>query len=101
MQEYKLLVMERKILVERIKTLIGLQSQFMRGRDHSYRIGDYTITRDNILIAPDDADEELLQTLFNEELIEKPIEEATPVSQEINEHDCEIPIESEQIEPEL
>lgn len=101
MQEYKLLVMERKILVERIKALTGLQAQFMRGRDHSYKIGYYTVTRDNILIAPDDADEELLQTLFNEELIEKLTEETAPVPQENIESDCETPIEHEPQVPDL
>ena len=101
MQEYKLLVMERKILVERIKALTRLQAQFMRGRDHSYKIGDYTVTRDNILTAPDDADEELLQMLFNEELIEKPTEETTPIPQEIDQTDCEPPIEYEPQVPDL
>ncbi|MDE6664806.1 MAG: hypothetical protein K2K14_01250 [Ruminococcus sp.] len=89
MQEFKLKIMERKVLAERLGALTGLRPQFMRGRDHSYKIGDYSVTRDGIFIAPDDADEELLQTLFNEELIEMPTQEIEPVPQEIDENNCE------------
>lgn len=89
MQEFKLKIMERKVLAERLGALTEIRPQFMRGRDHSYKIGEYTVTRDGILIAPDDADEELLQTLFNEELIEMPTQEIEPVPQEIDESDCE------------
>lgn len=89
MQEFKLKIMERKVLAERLGALTGIRPQFMRGRDHSYKIGDYTVTRDGIFIAPDDADEELLQTLFNEELIEMPTQEIEPVPQEIDESNCE------------
>ena len=55
----------------------------MRGQDFSYQIGAYTVTRDGVLLAPDEAFEDVLQTLVSEALIEQvqnePMEE--PVSE--------------------
>ena len=101
MQEFKLKIMERKVLAERLGALTGIRPQFMRGRNHSYKISDYTLTRDGIFIAPDNADEELLQTLFNEELIEIPTPEIEPVPQEIDESNCEKNVDLEESVSEL
>ena len=77
MQEFKLKVMDRKDVVKRMEQLLGIRSKFMRGQDYSYQIGAYTITRDGILIAPDEAFEEILQTLVMEDLIERVQSEET------------------------
>ena len=82
MQEFKLKVMDRREVVRRMEQLLGIRARFMRGQGFSYQIGAYTVTRDSILIAPDDAIEDILQTLVNENLIERlqeePIEESVP-----------------------
>lgn len=70
MQEFKLKIMERKVLVKRMEQLLGIRARFMRGQGFSYQIGAYTVTRDGILLAPDEAFEDVLLTLVNEDLIE-------------------------------
>lgn len=85
MQEFKLKIMERKVLVKRMEQLLGIRARFMRGQGFSYQIGAYTVTRDGILLAPDEAFEDVLLTLVNEDLIERvqeePIEESVPESE--------------------
>ena len=85
MQEFKLKVMDRREVVRRLEQLLGIYAKFMSGQGFRYQIGAYTVTRDNILIAPDDAFEDVLQTLVNENLIERlqeePIEEPVPESE--------------------
>lgn len=80
MQEFKLKVMDRREVVRRIEQLLGIRARFMRGQGFSYQIGAYTITRDNIMFAPDEAAEDILQALISEDLIEhvqaEPIEES-------------------------
>lgn len=82
MQKFKLKVIDRREVVRRLEQLLGIRAKFMSGQGFRYQIGAYTVTRDSILIAPDDAIEDILQTLVNENLIERlqeePIEESVP-----------------------
>lgn len=80
MQEFKLKVMDRREVVRRLEQLLGIRAKFMSGQGFRYQIGAYTVTRDNILIAPDDAFEDVLQTLVNENLIER-LQAAVPESE--------------------
>ena len=86
MQEFKLKVMDRRELVRRMEQLLGIRSKFMRGQGFSYQIGAYTVTRDGVLLAPDEAFEDVLQTLVSEALIEQvqnePMEEPVSESEE-------------------
>ena len=86
MQEFKLKVMDRRELVRRMEQLLGIRAKFMRGQGFCYQIGAYTVTRDGILLAPDEAFEDFLQTLVSEDLIEQvqeePMEEPVSASVE-------------------
>ena len=86
MQKFKLKVMDRRELVRRMEQLLGIRARFMRGQGFSYQIGAYTVTRDGILLAPDEAFEDFLQTLVSEDLIEQvqeePMEEPVSASVE-------------------
>ena len=103
MQEFKLKVMDRREVVRRLEQLLGIYAKFMSGQGFRYRIGAYTVTRDNILIAPDDAFEDVLQTLVNENLIERlqaavPESEAAP-TESVPEPDEFVAVEEEYPKP--
>ncbi len=103
MQEFKLKIMDRRELVKRMEQLLGIRSRFMRGQGFSYQIGAYTVTRDGILLAPDDAFEDVLQTLVNEDLIERVgeelIEESVSEPEEDTAPEEEIPEFTDNTEP--
>ncbi len=83
MQEFKLKVMDRRDVVKRMEQLSGIHAKFMRGQDFCYQIGAYTITRNGILIAPDEVFEEILQTLVMENLIERMYDRNETISEEV------------------
>jgi hypothetical protein len=55
MQEFKMKVMDQRELVKRLEQLLGIRAKFMSGQWFSYQIGAYTVTRDNIMFASDEA----------------------------------------------
>lgn len=100
MLEFKLKVMDRRVLVKRMEQLLGIRARFMRGQSFSYQIGAYTVTRDGILLAPDEAFEDVLLTLVNEDLIERVQEEIVPIEEAESGH--EEPTQSETVsEPDI
>lgn len=100
MQEFKMKVMDRRETVKRLEQLLGIRAKFMRGQNFSYQIGAYTVTRDGVLLAPDEAFEDVLQTLVNENFIER-VEEVTATAEETTPEEPEETVtESDTMEPE-
>ena len=54
---------DRKPLVKAISELTGEKAVYMKTPTYAYKIGDYTITREGNLEAPDGLDAETLQRL--------------------------------------
>ena len=54
---------DRKPLVKAISELTGEKAVYMKAPTYAYKIGDYTVTREGNLEAPDDLDSESLQQL--------------------------------------
>lgn len=70
MLKFELNVAERKILANRMEELTGIHPYYTRAPLHAYEIGGYTIDRDgNLLVKPEDADQDVLLALLNEGLI--------------------------------
>ena len=54
---------DRKPLVQLISEMTGEKAVYMKTPSYAYRIGDYTVTREGNLVAPDGLDAESLQQL--------------------------------------
>ena len=71
-KEVKLTVVDRRVLVHRMEELTGFRARFQPGKQSSYQIDRYTVTRNGTLMIPVDADYEMLRILYCEHLIENP-----------------------------
>lgn len=72
MLTFKLITMDRKAASKRLGELTGIHPVYTRIPRYAYEIGIYTIDRDcNLLVQEEDADKATLQTLMDEEVIER------------------------------
>ena len=64
-------VKDRKVLVNRLGELLGIRPTYLYTPTYAYEIGEYTVTKEGDLEA-ENPDEEILRTLYEEGIIEKP-----------------------------
>lgn len=69
MKAFKKNIPDRKALVGRLKELTGLDSIYTRVPRCAYIVGDFTVEKDGTLKADEGADETILRTLMEEEMI--------------------------------
>lgn len=75
MKAFKKNIPDRKALVGRLKELTGKESIYTRVPRCAYIVGEFTVEKDGILKADDGADESIIQTLLEEEMIGPEIED--------------------------
>lgn len=70
MLKFELNVPERKTLAVRLEALTGVHRYYTKAPLYAYEIGNYTIDREgNLLVEQENADQEILNALLQEELI--------------------------------
>ncbi len=102
MKKYEKNIPDRKVLVDRLKELTGQDAYYTRVPRCAYEVGAFTVEKDGVLTAADGADETVIRTLKDENLIGAEIEmpritvipayrapgtTGMPVSDEAAEHD--------------
>ncbi|MCR5369984.1 MAG: hypothetical protein K6E83_04685, partial [Clostridium sp.] len=81
MKKYAKNIEDRKVLVARLSDLTGLEAHYTRVPRCAYEIGSFTVEKDGTLVAEDNADQNIIETLLAENLIkenDEPREEAAP-----------------------
>jgi len=81
MKKFEKNIGDRKVLVARISHLTGVDARYTFVPRCAYEIGAFTVEKDGSLTVMEGADESILQTLREEELIGVCIEETHPVSE--------------------
>lgn len=102
MKKFEKNIPDRKVLVDRLKELTGQDAYYTRVPRCAYEVGAFTVEKDGLLTVADGADETVIQTLKDENLIGEEIEMpriavipatrapgmvGVPVSNETEEHD--------------